>query len=204
MGVLKFTVLTLLLIPILFFLLNGCGDGNGDPDNNLLGGSNQSSEILRVVLDKGLKVNTASEITDIKFHGNWLVVSNLFEIQIYGVRENKLFALLTGHPGIVQTVALSEDSQSSFFIAAGCLDGTIRIWNAKDIKEQLDAKQSSEVLIFAKENEDYYQDIENAHTQGVITVTFSNKDKKILASRAKKSPNQDLRNSLEMCYTLGL
>ena len=194
MKVTKLTILTLLLISVLFFMLNGCDTDNENDSNGVVNGP---SEILRVVPGKELAVGTAGEITDIKFHDQWIVVSNLFEIQIYKDRGDKLQASLTGHPGIVETVALSEDSQGSFFIAAGCSDGTIRIWNAKTVKEKLGTKQSSEVLIFAKENEDYYRDIKDAHAGGVKTVVFSNKDKKLLASR-DGSPDIKLWNVGEL------
>ena len=177
MKVPKFTVLILLFISVLFSFLNGCGE---DDEDDMEVPENSPSEFLKVVPGKELGVGTAGEITDIKFHSQWIVVSNLFEIQIYKDRGNKLLASLTGHPGAVKTVALSEDSQGSFYIAAGCSDGTIRVWNAKDVKEKIDSKQANEVLIFAKENSEYYRDIKDSTS--VKTVAFSNKDKKLLAS----------------------
>lgn len=184
MKVTKFTVLTLLLISVLFFLLNGCGEDEEGDTGEVVNGS---SEILTVVPGKELAVNTAGEITDIKFHGKWIVVSNLFEIQIYKDRGNKLLASLTGHPGIVETVALSEDSQDTFFIAAGCSDGTVRTWDAKQIEKKIDVKRPNEILIFTKENEGYYRDFENVHSGGVKTVAFSSKGDKLLASRGNGS-----------------
>ena len=73
----KFTVWTLLLMPVLFSLLNGC-DSDIDEEK-------ESSKILIVDLEEELAIAKASKITDIKCHGTWMVVSNPFEIQIYHI-----------------------------------------------------------------------------------------------------------------------
>lgn len=170
----KFTILILLLVSVLFSLLNGCSEEEEE--------EMAPSEILKVTIDK-ITVDTVDEITDIKFYGNWMVVSNPFEIQVYNGIENELLASLTGHPGIVQTIALSEDSGGSFFLAAGCSDREIRVWDADKLRKEIDEKGSNEILIFTKENEDYYRDIPTDHTGGVKTLTFARGNSKLLASR---------------------
>lgn len=168
MKVTKFTILILLLASALFSLLNGCGLDGDDP------------EVMKVKFDTGLIIHAADQITGIKSHIDWIVVSNPFEIQIYDNKQNKLKALLTGHTGIVQTIALSEDSREDFFIAAGCSDGTIRIWDANELRKKIG--NSNEILIFINENKEYYRDISSGHSGGVKTLTFSSKDSKLLAS----------------------
>lgn len=194
MKAMKFTVLTPLLISVLFFLLNGCGGDRGiDPE--------PPSKPLTVSLEEELAIARAGRITDIKFHGTWMVVSSPFEIQIYHIHNNvydnkniKLRALLTGHPGTVETVVLSGGSKGSLAIAAGCSDGTIRFWNAKEVNEKINPDQSKQILIFTEENKEYYQDIEGDHSGGVKTLAFPSENRKFLVSRGGNDSQINLWN----------
>ena len=161
----KFTKLILLLISVLFSLLNGCG---GD----------EEEEFETLKAGETLTVDTAGEITDIKFNAKWIVVSNPLAIHIYN-KEKELRASLTGHEGIVQTIALSEESEGSFFIAVGCSDGTIRIWDAAELGKKIDSKKSNEILIFTKDSTEYYKDIKNQDLSGIQTLAFSHKDRNL-------------------------
>ena len=177
MKVTRVTILILLLVSVLFSLLNGCTKGSG--------GQEDEEEVITpleiLTADEDLTVGTTGEITDIKFNTKWIVVSNPLGIHIYN-KEKTLRASLTGHQGIVQTIALSEGSKSFFFIAAGCSDGTIRIWSADKLEAEIN-KGSNKILIFTNENKDYYQDISTGHSGGVKRLVFPRESSKLLASR---------------------
>ena len=185
MKITKFTILTLLLVSVLFSLLNGCGGDTEEEEEE-----EQPSTILTVDLEEELAIASAGRISDIKFHDTWMVVSNPFEIQIYHIHNNvydnqniKLRALLTGHQGTVETVVLSDDSEGLLSIAAGCSDGTIRIWKAGEVNQKINPDQSNQILIFTEENKEYYQDIEGKHSGGVKTLAFPSENKEFLVSR---------------------
>ena len=175
MKVRGFMTLTFFLISILLFL-HGCGgDDNDEPEP-------VEKPPEKLTLDaKQLEAVSEDEITDLKFFRDvWLIASSSFEIRIYDA-EKRLLALLTEHPGIVETIALSNDSDN-FLIAAGCSDGTIRSWDANKVETQINQKGPEEILRFTLENESYYQDISKRQSVGVKTLAFSLTDSKLLAS----------------------
>ena len=174
MKVRGFMTLMFFLISILLFL-HGCGgDDEVEPDP-------PEKPPERLTVDaKELEVVSEDEITDLKFFRDvWLIASSSFEIRIYDA-EKRLLALLTEHPGIVETIALSDDSDN-LFIAAGCSDGTIRSWNAKTVETQINQKKPKEILRFTAQNENYYQDNKDL-MGGIKTLAFSPTDSKLLAS----------------------
>ena len=175
MKVRGFMTLTFFLISILLFL-HGCGgDDNGEPEPD-------KKDPERLTVDaKELEAVSEDQITDLKFFRDvWLIASSSFEIRIYDA-EKRLLALFTEHPGIVETIALSDDSDN-FFIAAGCSDGTIRSWDANKVETQINQKEPEEILRFTPENESYYRDISKKQSVGVKTLVFSPADSKLLAS----------------------
>lgn len=180
MKVKKFTILILLLVSVLFSLLSGCGRGEEEEEEK----ASDFFQTVALTAGEELTFDTAGEITDIKFNTKWIVVSNPLGIHIYN-KERELRASLTGHPSTVQTIALSEN-KGSFFIAAGCSDGTIRIWNAEGLETKIDDdKELNKILIFTKDSTEYYQDIENQHLSGVQTLAFSHSGSEFLASGDK-------------------
>ena len=183
----KFTKFILLLVSVVFFLLNGCGGGEEEEEENGENGENEKVIIPAIdsfetlIAGEELTVDTAGEITDIKFNTKWIVVSNPLGIHIYN-KERKLRASLTGHQSIVQTIALSEDREGFFFIAAGCSDGTIRIWNADEMETEIDdGKQANKILIFTKDSTEYYRDM-NQQLSGIQKLAFSHTDSGFLVS----------------------
>ena len=175
MKVRGFMILTFFLISILLFL-HGCGGDDDEPEP-----VEKPPEKLTVDA-KELEAVSEDEITDLKFHQNiWLIASSGFQIRIYDT-EKKLLALLTGHPGIVETIALSSDDSDNFSIAAGCSDGTIRSWDAKKVKMDIEDKGPEGILRFTAENGTYYQDISEGQKPGVKALAFSPMDSKLLAS----------------------
>lgn len=172
----KFTILILLLVSVLFSFLNGCGDKEVVV---IVKEVPPPSETLELTTSEELTVDTAGEITGIMSHVDWIIVSNPFEIQIYDDKENKLRALLSGHTGTVQSIALSEDRGGDFFIAAGCSDGTIRVWDADKLISEIN--NSDKILIFTKQSTEYYQDM-NKQPSGIQTLAFSHKGSEFLAS----------------------
>ena len=200
MKVTKFTVLILLLISILFSFLNGCGENN-ESNTEEEEDANGPSELLKVFLEEELAIAKSGRITDIKFHGTWMVVSNPFEIQMYHIHNNvydneniKLRALLTGHPGTIETIVLSDDSEGSLSIAAGCSDGTIRVWSAGEVNPKINPEQSKQILIFTEENKEYYTDVEGKHSGGVKTLAFPSENRKFLVSRGGNDSKINLWN----------
>ncbi len=177
MKVTKFSILTLLLISVLFPLLCGCGMENGGDPN----GENDTPDLL--LMTPGTEMG---RITDIEVFDHpwiddpWIVVSSRFEVRICD-KEKNLLALLTGHPGIVEAIALSADSEN-FFLAAGCSNGTLRFWDAQRIKKHIENKKPNEIVRFTDQNENYYKDNLENRTGGIKALAFSPIDSNILAS----------------------
>ena len=190
MKVTKFTILILLLVSVIFCLLNGCGDEDEEQvdeeqvDEEQVDEEQVTASFETLTAGEELTVDTAGEITDIKFNTKWIVVSNPLGIHIYN-KERKLRASLTGHQSTVQTIALSEDREGSFFIAAGCSDGTIRIWNADKLETKIDDnKEANKILIFTKNSTEYYRDM-NKQPIGIQKLAFSHTDSEFLVSGHK-------------------
>ena len=180
MKITKFRVLILSLISVLFLLLNGCG-GNGDNGMAL----EPPPAILKVSLSSSLTIDTVGEVTDIKFHGNWVVISNLFEVRIFqktNTDDIELRALLTEHPGLVKRLALSEDNENISVISVGCSNGTIRSWDAEQVIGQIKSEDSTQILVFTNENKIYYKDITGHDFKGVGALAFSRSNSELLVS----------------------
>ena len=171
MQIMKSMTLTLLFI-FVFSIINGC-----DLD----------SEPLIAAPNGPLNVMNASQITDIRVNEQWMVVSSLFEIQIYDIKEDRLLALLTSHPSTIKAVTVSSaDTKDSCFIAVGCSNGTIRIWDAKRIKSDIEEKRSNGVLIFTDRNTDYYKDIYDKYSSDAVKVlSFSSKTNDFLIGKSR-------------------
>ena len=169
MQIMKSMTLTLLFIFVFSILINGCGE---DPP----------PEPLIVETNGQLNVMNASQITDIRVNEQWMVVSSLFEIQIYDIKEDRLLALLASHPGTIKAVTVSKDS---YFIAVGCSNGKIRIWNAKRVKSDIEEKRSDGVLIFTNSHSDYYKDIYDEYSAAVKVLSFSSKTDDFLIGKSR-------------------
>ena len=185
MKIARFIMLVLLLVSAIFLLLNGCGANDDDDDDDddaslVVVKEEPSPQILTIGIGDERTLVSDGQITDIKWLDDlWILVSSRFEIRIYD-NNKKLLALLTGHPGIVKAIALSPDSKNSF-IAAGCSDGTIRSWNAKNLKMDIEDKEPEDILRFTDHHENYYQDVHKMQTGSVEALTFSSMSSKLFA-----------------------
>lgn len=185
MKVTKFIILTFLLLVILFPLLNGCGDGENDPmEENGTAEENSTPDLLLVTPGTEMGQITDIEVFEV-FDDPWIVVSSRFEVRICD-KEKNLLALLTGHPGIVEAIALSADSEN-FFLAAGCSDGSLRFWDAQMIKKHIENKQPDEIVRFTDQNENYYKDNLKKKIGGIKALAFSPIDSNVLASGGEAS-----------------
>ena len=165
-------VIVMFLLTTTLFLLNGCGPE--DPETpvtdpgNFVGFELPNEATRHIGIDR---------ITDIKFlkEPSWIIASSRFSIQIY---ENaKLIGQLTGHPGDVETIALSPDGNT---LVAGCADGTIRFWQVDSIKEKMVEDKFS---VFTERNE-VHTDIQGSTEEGINAVALS-RDGDFLASGSK-------------------
>ena len=188
MKVLGLVIIAFLLTTTLF-LLNGCGINPGGTDSeepkilvtvpgNLAGFELPSEAIGRIGTDR---------ITDIKFlkDPSWIIASNRFSIQIYK-RENdnsvKLIGQITGHPGEVETIALSPDGKT---LVAGCADGTIRSWKVDQIvhhiKEKNEKMVEGKIVVFTERN-GIHTDILRDQSEPINAVTFSPDGKSLVSA----------------------
>ena len=188
MNVTRFNILMVLLVSIFFPFLNGCG---GDDETEL---KDDSPQVLTVEKNKELTVVDKSQITGIEFAESWIVVSNRFEISIFDrqdQKKKKLKALLTGHPGIIESITLSADSENFFSLAVGCSDGTIRLWDVGEVRQAIEDKGKNGILRFTEHSQRYYQDIPEGSAGGVKALMFSPIvspiESKFLASGGKNS-----------------
>lgn len=191
MKIARFIILVLLLVSAIFLLLNGCSPDIVEKVVEVevevevekvveVDVVDPSPQILTIGIGDERTLVSDGQITDIKWLDDlWILVSSRFEIRIYD-NNKKLLALLTGHPGIVKAIALSPDNENSF-IAAGCSDGTIRSWNVKNLKMDIEDKKPEDILRFTDRHKNYYQDVHKMQTGSVEALTFSSMSSKLFA-----------------------
>lgn len=173
MKITRFTLLILLLVSVLLPLLNGCSNETEPMEKD--------PETV-VVLSGQEEALSEGTVTGIEFFDSfrWIIVSKPLGIRIHD-DQKKMLALLSGHPGTVETIALSVNTENPF-IAVGCADGTIRSWNVKKLQEAIQKKASNHILRFDADHENYYRDVHTNQTNGVKVLAVSSTDSKILAA----------------------
>ena len=134
MKITRFTLLILLLVSVLLPLLNGCSYETEPME--------KKPETVVVLSGQEVALSEGT-VTGIEFFDSfrWIIVSKPLGIRIHNDKK-KMLALLSGHPGTVETIALSVNTENPF-IAAGCSDGTIRSWNVKELQEVIQKKNKT-------------------------------------------------------------